>query len=43
MGFQNSWNLINIFIKKINEIVHLNATYDFSKFDGFRQIKVGCS
>jgi hypothetical protein len=40
IGFQNLWNLINVFIKKNNENVHLNVSYDFSNFDGYRKIKV---
>jgi hypothetical protein len=29
--------------KKTNENIHLNVSYDFSKFDGFGKIKVQCS
>jgi hypothetical protein len=33
LGFQNLWNLINIFTKN-NENVHLSVSYDFSKLMG---------
>jgi hypothetical protein len=39
LDFQNLWNLINVFIKKI--IIYLNVSYvSYSKFDGSRKIKV---
>jgi hypothetical protein len=37
--FQNLWTLINVF-KKIYENVHLSVSYEFSKFDGSKKIKV---
>jgi hypothetical protein len=40
LGFQDLWKLINIFIIKIYENVHLSVSNDFSKFDGSRKIKV---
>jgi hypothetical protein len=40
IGFQNLWNLINIFINIFNENVHLSVSYDFSKFDGSKKSKV---
>ncbi len=43
LRFQNLCSLINVFKNKINENVHLNVSYDFSKFDGFKKIKVWCS
>jgi hypothetical protein len=39
LSFQNLWNLINLFTE-INENVHLNVSYDFSKFDGSKKMKV---
>jgi hypothetical protein len=39
LKFQNLWNIINVF-KKNYENVHLNVSYDFSKFDGSKKIKV---
>jgi hypothetical protein len=39
LRFQNIWNLINVF-KNNNENVHLNVSYDFSKFEKPRKIKV---
>jgi hypothetical protein len=33
------WNVINVF-KKNYENVHLSVSYDFSKFDGSKKIKV---
>jgi hypothetical protein len=40
LEFQKLWDLINVFIKKNYEIFYLNVSYDFSKFDGSRKIKV---
>jgi hypothetical protein len=40
LKFQNIWNLINVFQNCFNENVHLNVSYDFSKFDGSKKIKV---
>jgi hypothetical protein len=37
--FQNLWTLINVF-KNNYENVHLSVSYDFSKFDGSKKIKV---
>jgi len=39
LKFQNLWNLINVF-NFFYENVDLNVFYDFSKFDGFKKIKV---
>ncbi len=39
LRFQNLWHLINGFIKN-NENVYLSVSYDFSKFDGPKKIKV---
>jgi len=42
LGFLNLWNLIHLFIKNNlwNENVHLIVSYDFSKFDESKKIKV---
>jgi hypothetical protein len=40
LKFQNLWNLINLFQKTNYENVHLSVSYDFSKFDVSRKIKV---
>ncbi len=40
LKFQNLWNLINVLIKKIMKKNYLNVSYDFSKFDGSKKIKV---
>ncbi len=42
LKFQNLWNSINVLIKK-KENIYWNVSYDFSKFDGFKKIKVWCS
>jgi hypothetical protein len=40
LKFQNLWNLINVLIKKSYENIHLSVSYDFSKFNGSKKIKV---
>jgi hypothetical protein len=40
LEFQNVWNLINIFITKNYENFHFSVSYDFSKFNGFKKIRV---
>ncbi len=40
MKSQNLWNLINLLIKKNYENIYLSVFYDFSKFNGFKKIKV---
>ncbi len=39
LKLQNLWNLINVCIKKFKNI-YLNGSFDFSKFDGSKKIKV---
>jgi hypothetical protein len=36
---QNLWNLINVFIKK-NENMSLSVSFDISKFNGSKKIKL---
>ncbi len=36
----NLWNLTNVLIKNNYEHIHLNISYDSSKFNGFRKIRV---
>jgi len=40
LKIQNLWNLINVLLKKMYENIYLNVSYDFSKFNGSRKIKV---
>jgi hypothetical protein len=40
LKIQNLWNLINVLIQKNYEKKILNVSYDFSKFDESRNIKV---
>jgi hypothetical protein len=40
LSFENLRHLINAFTKKNYKNVHLNVSYDFSKFDGSKKIKV---
>ncbi len=35
-----NWNLINVFIKKYYENIYLSVSYDFSKFNESKKIKV---
>jgi hypothetical protein len=39
LEIQNLWNLINVLIKKY-ENMYLNVSYDISKFDGSKKIKL---
>jgi hypothetical protein len=40
LKFQNLWNLINVLYKNNNEKIHLSVSYEFSKFNEFKKIKV---
>jgi hypothetical protein len=40
LELKNLWNLINVLIKKNYEIFYVSVAYDFTKFDGFKKIKV---
>jgi hypothetical protein len=40
LEFQNLWKLINVVIKKNYENNYLNVSYDFSKFNGSKKIKI---
>jgi len=40
LEFKNLWNLINVVIKKNYEIFYVSVAYDFTKFNGFKKIKV---
>jgi len=40
LKFQSLFKLINLFQIYIYENIHLNVSYDFSKFNGSKKIKV---